>query len=167
MSGPKHRLEALLRRRPEIDGIRNDIEAAFVMLEEAFLQDRKLLLCGNGGSAADADHWAGELLKGFAHPRPLPAGKRGGLEARTASTLQWAFPVIPLNGFPAFTSAFANDVSAEFTFAQLVLALGRPGDVLGVLTTSGNSANVCPRSRTPAGLACWLSPEVRVEPSAR
>ena len=142
MTSPFPRLETLLTRHPALAVCRSEISAAFALLEEAFLQDRKLLICGNGGSAADADHWAGELLKGFVHPRPLPACERQGLTERAAEVLQWAFPVIPLTGFPAFASAYANDVAAEFCFAQLVLALGRPGDVLAVLTTSGNSANV-------------------------
>lgn len=142
MTAPAPRLDALLTRHPGLTVCRSEILAAFSLLEQVFLQDRKLLICGNGGSAADADHWAGELLKGFAHPRPLPSKEREGLTTRAADVLQWAFPVIPLTGFPAFASAFSNDVAAEFCFAQLVLALGRPGDMLAVLTTSGNSANV-------------------------
>ena len=85
----------------------------------------------------------GEMLKGFAQARPLPDGLRRGLPPALAARLQWAFPVIPLTGFPALATAFGNDVNPEYVFAQLVLALGRPGDVLGALSTSGNSANVC------------------------
>lgn len=133
----------LIERYPALEVCRGDIQRAFELLKTAFKNDRKLLLCGNGGSAADADHWSGEMLKGFGHLRPLSAGMRQGLPAELADHLQWAFPVIPLTGFPAFATAFSNDVDPENVFAQLVLALGRPGDVLGVLSTSGNSSNVC------------------------
>ena len=83
------------------------------------------------------------MLKGFAHARPLPALMRQGLPPKMAARLQWAFSVIPLTGFPALATAFGNDVEPEYVFAQLVLALGRSGDVLAALSTSGNSPNVC------------------------
>jgi D-sedoheptulose 7-phosphate isomerase len=60
-----------------------------------------------------------------------------------AARLQWAFSVIPLTGFPALATAFSNDVEPEYVFAQLVLALGRSGDALAALSTSGNSPNIC------------------------
>lgn len=136
-------LESLIRRYPDLEKCLPDIQQAYDLLEATFHKDGKMLLCGNGGSASDADHWAGELLKGFGQLRPLSAAMRNGLPAEMAVRLQWAFPVIPLTGFPAFASAFGNDVEPEFVFAQLVLALGRAGDVLVALSTSGNSANVC------------------------
>lgn len=135
-------LENLVLRIPALDVCARDIDAAFGILLRAFEADRKLLLCGNGGSASDAEHWAGELLKGFVHKRPLPAKMSDGLSPELAGNLQWAFPAIPLTGFPALATAFANDVDPDFTFAQLVWALGRPGDVLVALSTSGNSRNV-------------------------
>ncbi len=133
----------LIERYPVLEVCRSDIQQAFDLLAASFLRDGKLLLCGNGGSAADSEHWAGEMLKGFAHARPLSCSMRKGLPPEMAARLQWAFPVIPLTGFPAFATAFSNDVEPEYVFAQLVLALGRPGDVLAALSTSGNSANVC------------------------
>jgi D-sedoheptulose 7-phosphate isomerase len=136
-------LEALVARAPELAPLRTDIADAFVMLEETLSQGGKLLLCGNGGSAADADHWAGELLKGFKHLRPLPVPARAGLPAPLAAALQGALPAIPLTGFPALASAFGNDVEPEFVYAQLTHALGKPGDVWIGLSTSGNAANVC------------------------
>lgn len=108
-----------------------------------FKKGQKLLLCGNGGSAADCDHWAGELLKGFGQLRPLSLAMRRGLPDAMANRLQWAFPVIPLAGFPALYTAFCNDVDPEYVFAQLVLAFGREGDMLDALSISGNSSNVC------------------------
>lgn len=136
-------IENLLRRKPELASCVPDIEAAFRAMCTAFESDHKLLLCGNGGSAADADHWAGELLKGFVHRRPLPAHMTEGLSGDVAANLQWGLPAIPLTGFPALTTAFANDVHPDFIFAQLVQALGRSGDVLVGISTSGNSRNVC------------------------
>jgi len=139
---PSH-LDNLIERYSALEACRSDIQQAFDLLAATFLKDKKLLLCGNGGSAADSEHWAGEMLKGFAHARPLSTSMRQGLTSELAARLQWAFPVIPLTGFPALATAFGNDVEPEYIFAQLVLALGRPGDVLAVLSTSGNSANVC------------------------
>jgi D-sedoheptulose 7-phosphate isomerase len=136
-------LESLIERYSALEVCRSDIQRAFDLLAVTFLKDGKLLLCGNGGSAADSEHWAGEMLKGFAHSRPLSPSMRQGLPSEMAARLQWAFPVIPLTGFPALATAFSNDVEPEYVFAQLVLALGRAGDVLGALSTSGNSPNVC------------------------
>ncbi len=137
------RFRDLLHRYPALHECSEDILKAFELLKETFLNDRKILLCGNGGSAADSDHWAGELLKGFSHPRPLSLQARKGLPADLADRLQWALPAIPLTGFAALSTAFGNDVDPELVFAQLVFGLGQTGDVLVGLSTSGNSANVC------------------------
>ena len=136
-------LENLIERYPALEECQSDIQEAFNLLATTFRKDGKLLLCGNGGSAADSEHWAGEMLKGFAHSRPLSSSMRQGLPSEMAARLQWAFPVIPLTGFPALATAFSNDVNPEYVFAQLVLALGRVGDVLATLSTSGNSTNIC------------------------
>jgi D-sedoheptulose 7-phosphate isomerase len=136
-------LNNLIERHSALEECRSDIQQAFDLLTATFLRGGKLLLCGNGGSAADSEHWAGEMLKGFAHSRPLSTSMRQGLPSEMAARLQWAFPVIPLTGFPSLATAFSNDVDPEFVFAQLMLALGRPGDVLAALSTSGNSSNVC------------------------
>jgi len=136
-------LKNLVVRYSALEECRPDIQRAFDLLAAAFQNNQKLLLCGNGGSAADSEHWAAEMLKGFAHSRPLSSSMRRGLPLETAVRLQWALPVIPLTGFPALATAFGNDVGPEYVFAQLLLALGKAGDVLGALSTSGNSANVC------------------------
>ena len=136
-------LNDLIGRFAALEECRSDIQLAFDLLTETFLQGGKLLLCGNGGSAADSEHWAGEMLKGFNHSRPLSSAMRQGMSAEMATRLQWAFPVIPLTGFPSLATAYSNDVDPEYVFAQLLLALGRPGDVLAALSTSGNSSNVC------------------------
>lgn len=136
-------LNSLIQRFPALAVCSDDIEAAFRLLRNSFAAGHKLLLCGNGGSASDADHWAGELLKGFVHPRPLPPASTAGLPESLSRNLQWALPAIPLTGFPALSTAFANDVNPDFVFSQLAWALGREGDVLAALSTSGNSRNVC------------------------
>ena len=136
-------LDYLCKRAPELTPLRNQIDASFRMLRNAIAGGGKLLLCGNGGSAADAEHWAGELLKGFKSKRPLAPPARAGLPAAIADSLQGAIPAIPLTGFAALATAFANDVNGDLTFAQLTHALGRPGDVLIGLSTSGNARNVC------------------------
>jgi D-sedoheptulose 7-phosphate isomerase len=136
-------IDDLIARYSALEECRTSIQEAYDLLAATFRNDGKLLICGNGGSAADADHWAGELLKGFSHPRPLTVSMSKGLAPKMAGRLQWAFPVVPLTGFPAFSTAFGNDVDPEYVFAQLVLALGRSGDVLAALSTSGNAPNVC------------------------
>lgn len=136
-------INKLLERNPLLAGCRPDLEKVFAILCNCFQNNGKLLLCGNGGSAADADHWAGELLKGFIHQRPLSTAEKDGLPLELARKLQGALPAIPLTGFVALSTAFANDVDPQLVFAQLVLGLGRPGDVLVGLSTSGNAHNVC------------------------
>ena len=137
------RLEELLVRFPALADCAPDIERAHELLRACFAAGCKMLVCGNGGSAADAEHWAAELLKGFVSRRPLSPDARKGLTSRLAEGLQGALPTIPLTGFLSYRTAFANDVDPDLVFAQLVWALGRPGDVLAALSTSGQSTNVC------------------------
>ena len=141
-------LNELIQRRPELAPCAASIAEAFTAMRTCFRSGGKALLCGNGGSAADADHWSAELLKGFRRERPLSATMRKRLPRRVARSLQGGLPAIPLSSFPALASAFANDVSAELTLAQLVSALGRKGDVLVALSTSGRSPNVCIATQT-------------------
>lgn len=140
---PTTLIDDLLQRMPGLEVCRNDLERAFAMLRDAFRAGHKVLLCGNGGSAADAEHWAGELLKGFRRKRPLRLQDHAMLPPSIAGSLQRALPAIPLSGFPALSTAFANDVNPELTFAQLLWALGERGDVCIGISTSGNAANVC------------------------
>jgi len=133
----------LIDRFPALAGCAEDIERAFVLLRDCYGGGGKVLVCGNGGSAADAEHWAGELLKGFVKKRPLPPEERGKLSPKLAEKLQGALPTIPLTGFLSLRTAFANDVDPDLVFAQLVWGLGRPGDALVALSTSGGSVNVC------------------------
>lgn len=135
------RLRDLVQRVPALEPCTGDVDRAFSTLKDCFVAGGKALACGNGGSAADAEHWAGELLKGMLKPRRLPPNPS--LPQRLAERLQGALPMIPLTGFLSYHTAFGNDVDPELVFAQLVWALGRPGDVLVAISTSGNSENVC------------------------
>jgi len=136
-------LAHLISRYPSLEPCRQTIHEIFVAMSHSLRQGGKLLLCGNGGSAADAEHWSGELLKGFAKKRSLSSAEKTGLPTAIGDKLQGALPAIPLTSFPALTTAFCNDVDPELTFAQLVWALGKPGDVLIGITTSGDATNVC------------------------
>lgn len=141
----------LAARYPALaDACGADLDDAFGRLVAAFAAGHRLLLCGNGGSAADCDHIAAELMKGFLRPRPLPGaavatlrrigGERGD---RLGRLLQGALPAVSLTGPAALVSAVGNDTAADLAFAQQVYGLGTPGDVLLGISTSGNAENVC------------------------
>ncbi|MDR3318250.1 MAG: SIS domain-containing protein [Clostridiales bacterium] len=113
-------------------------------------QKNKVLLCGNGGSAADCGHIAGELLKSFALARRIPDALKERLESAygfdgssIAESVQQGVMCIPLTSFEAFNTAFLNDCNEKMLFAQLVNVLGSDGDILMAISTSGNSKNVC------------------------
>ncbi len=136
------RIELLLENYPQLAPCVSDIEAAFAMLRDCYAGGNKVLLCGNGGSASDADHISGELLKGFQSKRPLTAEQIEAFGPELAASLQQSLPAIPLTSFAALSTAYTNDVTAEHIYAQLTLGLGNPGDVLWGLSTSGNAVNV-------------------------
>ena len=138
----------LLARRPELKICLEEVDEIFHTLVRSLRHGGKLLLCGNGGSAADAEHWAGELLKGFVKKRTLPKQERNALPSYLGEKLQGALPAIPLTGFSSLSTAFANDVDPQLTFAQLVWGLGKPGDVLIGISTSGNAPNICAAMET-------------------
>jgi D-sedoheptulose 7-phosphate isomerase len=137
------RIHDLLQRRPELSVCLADVIKAFEMMRDCFRRGGKMILCGNGGSAADAEHWAGELLKGFVQKRPLDQKEKDSLPAELGLKLQGALPAIALTGFTSLGTAFANDVDPQLIFAQLVWGLGHPGDLLVGISTSGNARNVC------------------------
>jgi D-sedoheptulose 7-phosphate isomerase len=142
-------LDELVARHPGLASCRADIEAAFALLSRTFAAGGKLLTCGNGGSAADADHIVGELMKGFRRAR-RPSGETATRLAasdpemgpRLASRLQLGLPAVNLAAGMALPTAFANDEDPGLVFAQQVLVLGRPGDALLGISTSGGAANV-------------------------
>ena len=135
----------LTERYPALLSIKADVEAAVEKIVESYKNGGKVLLCGNGGSASDSDHVAGELLKGFLMKRE-PSGEElsrlTGELGDDAVKLQRGIPAIPLPQLSGVLSAFANDVDPSLMYAQLVYALGKPCDILMAFSTSGNSANV-------------------------
>ena len=134
-------MEELFKRHPRLECCRDGVVAALAVLVAAFRNDGKVLACGNGGSAADAEHICGELLKKFRKHRPVQPEIAAQLRPDLAAKLEGALPAISLVSMCGILTAFANDVAWETAFAQQVLALARPGDVLIALSTSGNSAN--------------------------
>lgn len=136
------KVDELVERIPALATCANDVREAYDTLLAAFRSGNKLLLCGNGGSCADCEHIAGELVKNFYRPRKLPEALTEKLGPELAANLHGSLPAIPLPSFTGFHTAFANDDVPEYAFAQQVLGLGKPDDVLLAISTSGNSANV-------------------------
>lgn len=149
MSDPKFLLDETIRRQPVLTGLRERMLIAFETLRFTFTAGGKLLACGNGGSSADADHVVNELMKEFRKKRPLPEQIRqrildryGAEKVYLVENLQGGLPALSLASHTAFLTAFANDANADFIFAQQAYTLGRAGDCLLAISTSGNSANV-------------------------
>lgn len=142
-------LNDLLVRYPQLSVCKEDICRAFDLLLHSYERNGKLLACGNGGSATDAEHIVGELMKGFKSPRRLDNQYQERLKNvdevlgdRLASLLQGALPAIALDGHSALTTAYMNDCDPLMCFAQQVNGYGKEGDVLLGISTSGNSKNV-------------------------
>ncbi len=137
----KDLFEELFRRYPQLEACRASVKSAFETLRACYLSGGKVLVCGNGGSAADAEHIVGELMKAFRKPRAIPLGVASRLRPEVAARLEGALPAVSLVSMSGILTAFANDVAWEMGFAQQVLGLARAGDVLIALSTSGNSAD--------------------------
>ena len=142
-------LEQLIQRFPLLEGCKDEIEKAFYILKQTYENKGKVLICGNGGSAADSEHIVGELMKGFLLRRSLPNEKREKLIAAfgedgqyLADNLQGALPAISLVSQSSLAYAYINDVAPDMVFAQQVYGYGMAEDVLIGLSTSGNSKNV-------------------------
>ena len=142
-------LEILLQNYPQLAGCRAAIEEAAQLIIDCQERGGTLFTCGNGGSCADADHISGELLKGFCRRRPMTGEERAKLAAQSpevaellASKLQRGLRCVSLMNFPGAGSAVRNDLGGELDVAQVLYALGRPGDVLLGISTSGNAKNV-------------------------
>lgn len=129
-------VKELVERYPVLAPCAPSVEEAVELLTDMHLFGNKLLIAGNGGSAADASHISGELLKGFLLKRPYEN------QEEPFCKMQQGVAAIPLNCLDALLSAYANDVDADYCYAQLVGALGREGDVFMGLSTSGNAKNV-------------------------
>ena len=142
-------LDLLIERYPQLAVCKDDIAKSYELIETCYANGGKLLIAGNGGSAADAEHIVGELMKGFKNPRKLPKEYTDRLIAvnpelgkTLAENLQGAFPAIALDGHPALSTAYQNDCEPLLCFAQQVNGYGNAGDVLLGISTSGNSKNV-------------------------
>lgn len=140
---------SLMERYPVLQVCREEIQKAVDLWCKAYENGGKLLLCGNGGSCADAQHIAGELMKGFLKKRPLTGEQKASmqrnypeLDESVPNKLQRALPAVVLSDATVLNSAFANDVDPCLVYAQQTLGLGTAGDVLVCLSTSGSSQNV-------------------------
>lgn len=136
-------LKELVERYPQLESCVKDLRSAFDLLAGCYEDDGVVYTCGNGGSAADAEHIVGELMKSFTMHRALPAEfvKRLG-DDHLSKNLEEALRAVALTGQLGLSTAFANDVASDLVFAQQVYGYGRSGDVCWGLSTSGNSKNV-------------------------
>ena len=139
--------DTLYAEHPSLLPLDGDLRTAFALALACFQNGGKLLLCGNGGSACDCEHIAGELMKGFLLKRPLTADETAALAASgddgtLAARLQRGLPTLVLHGLYGMSTAFMNDVDPELTFAQQAFAYAAAGDVLLCISTSGNARNV-------------------------
>lgn len=146
---PLKHVDVLIDRYPELEGQRENIVAAYKILEESYSTGGKLLVAGNGGSAADSEHIVGELMKGFENPRKLSQEYKNRLisvdeemGAKLADNLQGALPAIALDGHSALSTAYMNDCEPLLCFAQQVNGFGNINDVFLGISTSGNSKNI-------------------------
>lgn len=142
-------VEDLIERYPRLAVNKNEILEAYYLMRDCYLHGGKLLVAGNGGSAADSEHIAGELMKRFKLARPISAElaekmkridvKRGG---NLAKNLEQPLMAIPLVAHEALTTAYVNDVDGAGIFAQQLLGYGKEGDVFLGISTSGESKNI-------------------------
>lgn len=145
----KIHIDRLIERYPVLKPVEHELIKAYILMEESYINGGKLLIAGNGGSAADAGHIVGELMKGFKLQRkpPLDFSKRltsehKKLGAVLAKNLQGALPAISLDEHPALLTAYMNDCEPLLCFAQQVNGYGNSGDVFLGISTSGNSRNI-------------------------
>lgn len=149
MKNDLSQLELLLERYPALQPLRADLLAAYRLCADCYDHGGTLFTCGNGGSCADAEHIAGELLKGFVRQRRLSPEERQRLHDLAlpdaellGRSLQYGLPAVCLMSQTAILTAVANDLDPDLGPAQQLYALGKPGDVLLALSTSGQARNV-------------------------
>ena len=145
----QHELDALLTNYPQLSNCTGDILAAFELMKKTCRNGGVIMTCGNGGSAADAEHIVGELMKGFKLKRPVTGEQREALATAfpgdgcyLADNLQRGIPAISLVSQSSLLSAYINDMTPDMAFAQQVFGYGAAGDVLIAISTSGNAKNV-------------------------
>ena len=144
-----NQVNLLIERYPQLEVCRQSLEMAVRAICNCYAHGGKLLVCGNGGSASDAEHIVGELMKGFIKKRPLTQELYRSLKECCPEeadylykNLQGTLPAISLMNAVALNSAFANDQAPDLAMSQQILGLGKPGDILLGISTSGNSSNV-------------------------
>ena len=142
-------LQQLIERYPPLESVKMDIKAAFDIIVDSFAGGGKLLIAGNGGSAADAEHIAGELMKTFAKKRKLPDSFISEIKKIDDEIAQYliprlepGLPAIALSGHSSLNTACINDIDGNITFTQQVYGYGKKGDVFLGISTSGNSKNI-------------------------
>lgn len=132
-------MEELLERYPKLSVCREDIEKASRLIYDTYKNGGKVLVCGNGGSAADSEHIVGELMKGFLKKREVSDER---IPESLRKNMQGSLPAISLPSQCAVLSAFVNDVEPEMMYAQLVYGYAKENDLVIGISTSGNSKNV-------------------------
>lgn len=152
-------LNELLDRYPQLAVCTDALKKATAAIISCYNNGGKILLCGNGGSCADCEHIVGELMKGFLKNRPLSIEQKAKMKSNSPlldeqmlNKLQCGLPAIALPSVTALNSAFCNDVDPELIYAQSVMAMGKAGDVLIALSTSGNAKNVFSAAKVARGL---------------
>ena len=142
-------LDLLMERYPVLLPVRENIAESYETIRACYEAGGKLIIGGNGGSCADAEHIVGELMKGFKLPRRLDkqmARKLSEVDpvlgAQLAESIEGGLPAIALSSHPSLNTAFLNDVNVDMMFAQQLSSLGKPGDVFFAISTSGNAKNV-------------------------
>jgi len=142
-------INTLIQRYPTLETVKSEISCAFDIIANSYSNGGKLLIAGNGGSASDAEHIAGELMKTFSKKRDLPESfitdiKKVDTEIAEylIPRMQPGLPTIALSGHASLNTACINDIDGNITFAQQVYGYGKENDVLLAISTSGNSKNI-------------------------
>jgi D-sedoheptulose 7-phosphate isomerase len=142
-------LQHLIERYPQLSAVKSEINTVFTIIAESFASGGKLLIAGNGGSASDAEHIVGELMKSFVKKRNLPAHFVSDLQVVDSQIaeyllprLQPGLPAIALSGHTSLNTAVINDIDGNIIFAQQLYGYGKEGDVFLGISTSGNAKNV-------------------------
>ena len=132
-------MKELIERYPQLNICKNDIENALSLMIDTYKKGGKILVCGNGGSSADADHIVGELMKGFLKSRKVTDER---IPQELREKLQGALPAISLSAHTSLMTATINDNDADMVFAQQVYGYAKDNDLLIGISTSGISKNV-------------------------
>lgn len=145
-------IDILIERYPALEICHEDLNITVEKICNSFRAGHKLITCGNGGSASDAMHIVGELMKGFKLPRRIQDFKPNFVKRAEElfpsdvnyfkANMQCALPAMSLVGETALTTAYSNDNAPNLVFAQQIFGIGQTGDVLLAISTSGNSDNV-------------------------